>query len=192
MGSVEKAVIEIADFSNRVPDEEPANAPGGKAGAGVGIAGLGGFDADLAGNYGATLGKLKAAKDKITKKVTGFTDENDEAFDINTDFQKFRFEVPFNPSELTLTGYGGEEMMVQNFSNRETENREGDEEGEDGHHRRKRANSISAVSSHIELTIPLQFDKTNNQDAFYGDNFTLCATNIARGVGKLAVNTFTG
>ncbi len=188
LGSVEKAIIEIADFSKRKPSELPAKPPGG--GAGIGKAGLGDFDVDMAGSYAASLGKLETVVDQATKKVIGFKGSDGKDFDIQKDFQRFRFEVPFNPSELTLTGYGGEEMMVQNFSNRETEKKEG-EEGDQGH-QDKRSNSISAVSSHIELTIPLIFDKTNNQDAFYSDKFSLGTTNVARGVGKLVKDTVTG
>ncbi len=201
LGSVEKAVIIIADFTERKPEELPAKPPGGKIGGGMGIAGLKEFDEDLAGSYGANVGKLKAKLEKVdekTQKIVGYShvdpntgDATDQDFEVEKDFQIFRFEVPFNPSEITLTGYGGEEMMVQRFSNSDVEHKNDGEQG-DQHHPFKRSNSISAVSSHIEMTIPLIFDQTNNQDAFYGDKFSLGATNVARGVTKLVANTITG
>lgn len=186
LGNVEKAVIVIADFSQRKPKVEPAPKPGG--GQNKGLGGLEGFDEGLAGSFGASVGSLKALKDEAGN-ITGIKNTDDSEFDINKDFQKYRFEVPFNPDELTLTGYGGEEMMVQSFSNKDTE---GKKEGKEKKGNHKPANRISAVSSHIELNIPLIFDRTNNQDAFYGDKFSLGATNVARGVGKLAKDTFTG
>ena len=197
LGSVEKAVILIADFTERKPNEDPAIPPGGKKGAGMGmLPGMDDFDENLVGSQGVSLGKLKAQVDKTTNKVTGYTQidpetgEPVENFDINKTYQVFRFEVPFNPAELTLTGYGGEEMMVQSFLNADIKKKD-DGQG-DQHHHHKRANSISAVSSHIEMTIPLIFDKTNNQDAFYSDKFSLGATNVARGATKLVANTITG
>lgn len=188
LGNVEKAVIEIADFTRRQPTVEAAPKPGG-GNSGIGIGGLEGFDEGLAGSFGASLGALKTLKDEAGK-IAGVKNSDGTAFEINRDFQKFRFEVPFNPAELTLTGYGGEEMMVQHFTKKEDE---APKPGGNPPDQKdfKPSNRISAVSSHIELNIPLQFDKTNNQDAFYGDKFSLGTTNIARGVGKLVKDTIT-
>ncbi|MBR6390722.1 MAG: hypothetical protein IKS16_05200 [Lachnospiraceae bacterium] len=188
MGNVEKAVIEIADFSGRKIGENEAPKPGG--GHSAGMKGLGGFDESLAASYGATMGALKAAADNAADMLNA----DGTVFDINKDFHKFRFEVPFNPSELTMTGYGGEEMMVQSFTNKDAENdKKGEgQQGEEGKRKGRPANRISAVTSHIELSIPLLFDKTNNQDAFYSDKFTLGATNIARGAAKLVKDTVKG
>ena len=171
LGNIDKAIIEIADFSKRQINEANAQKPGGGHGV-SGLGGLGDFDTDLVSNYANTL---KAAAGKLKNAVEG----NDDAFDINRDFQRFRFEVPFNPAELTITGYGGEEMMVSNYANRTDKPDKPDDRG-DGKPP-ERSNAIKVVSPHIEMVIPLIFDKTNNQDAFYGDKFTLGSTNIVRG-----------
>lgn len=184
LGIVEKAVIEIADFSERKITEENAKAPGGGKGGMKG--GLSGFDEGLAKSYAAKIEKAKAIAGKANGSDAGSGDVDD--FDINKDYKKYRFEVPFNPAELTLTGYGGEEIMVQKFNNQNMEEEgKGEQKKKDPeNHKKERSNAIRSVESHIELSIPLIFDKTNNQDAFYGDKFTLGATNVARGVGKLA------
>ena len=171
LGNIDKAIIEIADFSNREVRESNAQKPGGGHGI-SGLGGLGDFDTGLVANYASTL---KAAAGKLKNAVEG----GDDAFDINNDFQRFRFEVPFNPAELTITGYGGEEMMVSNYANRTDDHEKPDEKGDKK--RPERSNAIKVVSPHIEMIIPLVFDKTNNQDAFYGDKFSLGSTNIVRG-----------
>ena len=175
LGNIDKAVIEIADFSKRQVKENNAQKPGGGSGM-KGLGGLGDFDADLVSSYAQTL---SAAAGKLKNAVAG----GDDGFDINKDFQRFRFEVPFNPAELTITGYGGEEMMVSNYANK-TEQDDG-QGGQGANKKPERSNAIKVVSPHIEMIIPLIFDKTNNQDAFYSDKFTLGTTNIARGAMNL-------
>jgi hypothetical protein len=177
LGNIDKAIIEIADFSKREIQENNAQKPGGGTGI-SGLKGLDGFDADLVTGYAKTL---KAAAGKLANAAGG----DDNAFDINKDFQRFRFEVPFNPAELTITGYGGEEMMVSNYANRTDKQDKPDEKQGDGKPP-ERSNAIKVVAPHIEMIIPLIFDKTNNQDAFYGDKFTLGSTNLVRGGMNLA------
>ena len=48
-------------------------------------------------------------------------------------------------------------------------------------------NQINNVDSHIEMNIPLIFDKVDPQDAFYSDKFTLGQTSMVRGVAKLGI-----
>lgn len=167
MGNVEKAIIEISDFSKREVKEKDA----AKNGAVGGLSNFGSFDQELVKEF--------AEKNAAVLGSMGGNDSLDDAkpsFDINKDFHRVKFTVQFNPNELKFTGYGGEEMAVQNYTNDP----------------KKRGNQISSVSAHIEMNIPLIFDRVNNQDAFYSDKFSLGQTNVARGVGKLAVNAVTG
>ncbi|MBP5310188.1 MAG: hypothetical protein J6W58_03900 [Lachnospiraceae bacterium] len=189
LGIVEKAVIEIADFTQREVKEEDVKKPGGGGSlVALGTTGLGGFDTDLALSYAKNI---KSVAQNLQKMTAG----GDGGFDINKDFQRFRFEVPFNPNELTITGYGGEEMMVQNFSNKNKSGEQPKQAPQQANQQEKampeRSNAIKTVSSHVEMNIPLIFDKTNNQDAFYSDKFTLGTTSLVRGainVGKGLAN----
>ena len=47
---------------------------------------------------------------------------------------------------------------------------------------------MAAADTHIEMSVKFVFDKTNPQDAFYADKFTLSATNIALGATKAIKN----
>lgn len=158
-GVVEKAVIEIADFSGVDFEEKGAQKPGG------GKSGLG-FDSALVAQYAE---KNNIANSVVTAiKETGGVMKKD-GFEIHLKLKKTRFEVQFNPNELNFVGYGGEQMAIQNYSG-------------------TGKNQINNVDSHIEMTIPLIFDKVDNQDAFYSDKFTLGQTSVARGVTKLGIN----
>ena len=159
LGAVEKAVIEIADFSERKVNEVPAKKPSGGKGGGK----FGGFDPSLVQSYANKAG----------------AGGGNGQFDINKNFKKYKFVVPFNPSELTITGYGGEEMLEQNFLNT---NKEKEHHPDPLHPDEEipHANAIKNMDSHIELSIPLIFDKTNNMEAFYGDKFTLGTTSLVR------------
>ncbi|MCR5594701.1 MAG: hypothetical protein K6G12_02530 [Lachnospiraceae bacterium] len=178
-GNVSKAVIEIADFSERKVTEENAKKPGG----GAGISGLSGFSGGLAQNY-MQMERLSSKLNEVTGALGDGGD--DEEFEILKNYQKFRFEVPFNPSELTFTGYGGEEMAVQNFSTVSDDDPTGEKAKKDPNKSRKGpGNQIKQVDSHIEMNIPLIFDKTNVHEAFYADKFSLGATNLAKEAFKV-------
>lgn len=160
-GIVEKAVLEIADFSPKEVVEKDAAKPKG------GNTGLGGkFDTDLAAQV---AGKLNSAK-KLAKKG-GEVMEGDDAkdFEIVKKSKKLKFEVPFNPAELSFTGYGGEQVAQQNFVGSKRDPNKG-------------INGMQKVASHIEMNIPLLFDKTNPLDAFYADKFNMSGTNVVKGV----------
>ena len=154
-GMVEKAVIEIADFSGVDFEETDAQKPGG--------GGSGGFSAGLVGQYASANNIANSAVNAVKNAVAG---GDGEGFQIHAKLKRTRFEVQFNPSELSFTGYGGEQMAVQNYS----------DQGK---------NEMSNVKSHIEMTVTLLFDKVDNQDAFYSDKFTLGTTSVIRGASKL-------
>ncbi|MBO4900814.1 MAG: hypothetical protein J5509_11055 [Lachnospiraceae bacterium] len=158
MGVVEKAVIEIADFSDKEVDEQEAQKPGG--------GGSGGFSAGLASQFAKVNKIATAAANALQNATNALTGKDGGGFEINKSVKKTTFEVQFNPNELNFTGYGGEQMAIQNYSG----------EGK---------NKINNVDSHIEMTIPLIFDKVDNQDAFYSDKFTLGQTSVVRGAAKL-------
>ncbi len=167
-GVVEKAIIEIADFSGVDFEEEKAQKPGG------GKKGLG-FDSALVEQY-AELNKISNSAVNAIKATAGAAAGGGDGFEIHAKLKRTRFEVQFNPNELNFVGYGGEQMAIQNYSD-------------------TGKNQINNVDSHIEMTIPLLFDKVDNQDAFYADKFTLGQTSVARGVTKLgigAVNSIRG
>lgn len=164
-GIVEKGIIEIIDFSEREIKEENAQKPGG---GGINGVNIGGFDTDLVQNYGNVM---KEAGKKALAAGANLAEGEKEGFKISgSNVKNLKFEVPFNPSELSISGYGGEQVAIQSFS--------ADGKG-------RGSNSVGSVNSHIEMNIPLIFDKLNNKEAFYNENFSLGTTSVARGIAKI-------
>lgn len=171
MGVVEKGVIEIVDLGERQVKEENAQKPGGTGGSNR--FNVGGFDTDLVSQYAETV---NTAASNVMNAASNLAEGEKEGFGVSGNgAKKLRFEVPFNPKEITISGYGGEQMAVQDFSVKE-----------DG----KRSSYVGSVNSHIEMNIPLIFDKLNNKEAFYNENFALGTTSILRGVGKIGKDAF--
>ena len=164
MGSVEKAVIEIADFSGVDFEETDAKKPGG--------GGSGGFSAALVEQYAQVNTIMNSAVNAVKATANAVAGgEGGDGFQIHAKLKRTRFEVQFNPNQLSFVGYGGEQMAIQNYSG----------EGK---------NQINNVASHIEMTIPLIFDKVDNLEAFYSDKFTLGQTSVARGAVKLGKGAY--
>ena len=142
VGSNQKAVLEIADFSGRKFE----NGGGGKIIRCT--AADSGFD-------------IKAMKD-----IAGAGSISDAEFEEYKDFQLYRFECQFNPNQLSITGYGGEELPIQNYASEIGNSDIG--------------SKMYAANTHIDLSFRLIFDKTNIQDAFYSDKFTLNLTSFGK------------
>lgn len=90
-GAVEKAVLEIADFSKREVEKNDAAAPNKGKNA-----------------IGSSSNKdAKINFNKLDKNVSGDSNESFAAFN---DYKKYRFECQFNPEQLSLSGSGSLEM----------------------------------------------------------------------------------
>lgn len=180
LGKTEKAVLEIASFVKQETEENEAAKP--SAGAGFGK------DFNLGRIKDSSLSKVVSSFAGIDIKADG---DNTEAFNTG---KKFRFEVQFNPEELYINGYGGEELPIQDFQNKQPggQNPQGNEGQKKKPHEIVRSSRMAAADTRIEMSVKLIFDKTDNQDAFYSDKFTLSQTSIGKGALKLGKKAITG
>ena len=188
LGTVEKAVLFIGD--TRDVSIKEVDAPKPSAGSG----GLGGFGslADL-GNL-PEIPKIPAIPSfdpsVLTGSILSATQKSgDQNFEAVGSAKKYRFEVQFNPAEITISGYGGEKLPTQNFGsdvNKDPDKKKG--EGEEDEDKKKKGSRIGSrmapADTRITMSFKVCFDKVDPQDAFYSDKFTLSGTSIVQGVAK--------
>ena len=154
VGGNKKAILEIADFNEaKVKINQAASPSNTKGGM-------------TTGSTGFSSGSIKQAAGSLGVEVVG---NGNNAFISFKNFRKYRFNCQFNPNEISISGFGGEEIPIQNFRT---------EEGQ-----KDTGSLMKSASTHIEMHFKLIFDKVNNQDAFYIDKFTLSGTNAVKGVG---------
>jgi hypothetical protein len=85
------------------------------------------------------------------------------------------FQVQFNPSTLTFTGYGGGMVSKMDYTSK-TEGK---------------AITLEPASTRIVMNVSLIFDKVDPQDAFMADKLLPSATSVVTGAAK-AVKTIAG
>lgn len=151
VGANQKAILEIADFNEKEVRMTNAQAPNATNNAPQGM------NAADSGFSPSAMSSVAGMDDLV----------DEEGFVSFKDFRKFRFECQFNPEEITVSGYGGEEVPVQSYRSTDDKNEM----------------KMSSAKTHIDMNFKLVFDKTNIQDAFYIDKFTLSGTNVVKGVG---------
>ncbi len=179
-GFTQKAVLEIADLSNVKPKKNESQKPTSGASASLGgIGGLdtGSFNIDAVKNFAGTIG------------ISGL---GEEGFELYGSVNKYKFEVQFNPDEIYINGYGGEALPIQNYDKRDEHDKEHEknEQGDNGTDSQKKANKIvkgtqmASATTRIDMSFKIAFDKSNPQDAFYADKFTLSQTSIGKGIAR--------
>ena len=180
LGAVEKAVIEIIDFAGIKPVEKDAS----KASSGSGnFDGLGKF------NPNALKDAINATGNSLAT-LTGKEDYSDEDIKNLSGIKRYRFHVQFNPAELHVTGYGGEEVAIQDFDkNKEKpKDEEHKEEPKKSPKEILKSSRMASANTRIDLSVRLIFDKTNINEAFFGEKYALGITNVAkqgaRGIAK--------
>jgi hypothetical protein len=161
VGANQKAYIEIADFSKTTITAAKAQKPAAGNGA-LNMAAKSGFSLETLNKFAGSLNKIAG--------------QDVQGFDQYKGFKKYRFECQFNPEEISISGYGGEELPIQNYG-RAPDNKDGKIE------HKRRGSIMDSAKTRIDLNFKLVFDKTNIQDAFYADKFTLSPTNIGKGAG---------
>ena len=167
-GFNQKAIIEIADFSDLKLVEKDAQKPS----SGVGFGGLGGLNLDIGFNL-----------DAVKKFASAIGLAGDDTFELYGNVKKYRMECQFNPNELNISGYGGEEIPTQKFA--AAEEKKDRHEGGDKEKKKKgtrNGSTMAAASTRIDMNFRIAFDKSNPQDAFFSDKFTLSQTNIGKGL----------
>ena len=176
LGINEKAVLTIGDFGEIKITEGPAPKPSAGSGGGIGnfadAADVGVFDANLAQGFAAG--------------VRGLTEQN-KSFEFTGHAKTYRFEVQFNPNEIHLNGYGGEELPIQNFGAA----RVGPDgtplpplPDQSGLNAQARGSHMAPADTRIEMNFTIIFDKCDPQDAFYSDKFAPNLVSIGKGVAK--------
>ena len=148
-GFSEKAILEVGDTSEvSIQLNEAKKADSGGIG---GLRGLGGFN-----------------KMAVASFVNAGAGNLEQGFELHGRMKRYIFEVQFNPEELYINGYGGEELPIQNYR---TKNEDFKNKG----------SHMAAANTRIDFSVKLVFDRSNPQDAFYADKFTLGQTSIAKG-----------
>lgn len=181
VGGNKKAILEIADFSERKVQEQAAQKPSaGKPG----ISSIGGFSLESVNSFGAGLDGIKAS-------VGSIIGNGNNGFDNYQKIKRYRFEVQFNPEEISITGYGGEELPIINYRTKDKDKeKKGHGEQQPGVKDTNQIGDIPMQGSHmasastrIDMRFKLIFDQVNIQDAFFADKFTLSQTNVIKGIG---------
>lgn len=177
-GIVEKAVIILADTSEVEITE--TNAPNPSAGkAKPAASGLkGSIAAKQLRNFnaGAIAGVVQSEEQRLSEVYYSAIDEKK--------IKKYRFEVQFNPAEISISGYGGERLPTQQFVSDKNENAGNKNDNDETKINPKPSSRMAAADTRINMTFRVVFDKVDPQDAFYSDKFTLGQTSIIKGAVK--------
>ena len=190
LGVVEKAVLIVGDTSQVSVKE--VDAPKPSAGSG-GLGNLGDL-ADI-GDI-SSLAKIPAIPSFDPSVLAGALLNNvqkagEETFEAVGNTTNYRFEVQFNPAEITISGYGGEKLPTQNFGsdvNNQPPDKKDKEKGKEKDKEEKKGQRLgsrmASADTRITMSFKVCFDKVDPQDAFYSDKFTLSGTSIATGAVK--------
>ncbi len=178
LGFSQKAIIEIGDMSSLEVKKKGQQKP--TAGSGSGPLGTGGkldtgsFSMTAVNSYVSALNPNAGKED----------------FELYGHLKRYRFECQFNPDEIYINGYGGEELPVQKY--RSADDKKNGQNPNDPKADKKKeddgkmhpGSQMAAPNTRIDMSFKLVFDKSNPQDAFYSDKFTLSQTNIGKGVAR--------
>jgi hypothetical protein len=171
LGNIEKAVIEIIDMRGRkVTIEEPVSMQGSAIGSSTlpvksvsklsaastfaGAAGIADALTDIAGSTNQALSGTDLANQLLTG-VEGAT--------------RKLFYVQFNPSELSLSAYGGGLISKSDFS-------------------KGGGMSFEEMDVRITMNVNLIFDKVDPQDAFLSDKLNTSTSAVAGGALKAGLS----
>lgn len=148
VGNIEKAIIEIIDFRSAAVTKESTVSPKGGIASSTG----GSSNQKL---LNSTLKKLNGKND-----TSIYSDRSNRSGKL--------YYVQFNPNELRLSGYGGGEMPISDFS------------------KEKSNMSYEKVSVRITMEVPLIFDKVNVKDAFMSDKWNTSVSSVQTGAVSAA------
>ncbi len=160
MGNIEKAIIVIED--NRAGHPVMEDSVALQAGGSAASLGFGDIVDGAVSSVESTV--MTAAQDAMSK-MSG----NNKTF-----------YVQFNPSELTLSGFGGGMSTKTDYS-------EGTKDPRDP----SKGITFERVGARIAMNVNLIFDKVDPQDAFMADKLNTSTTAMVSGAAK-AVKTATG
>ncbi len=172
-GIIEKAVIEIQDYRAMLSglDAKTMNAAVGLRGADRGsklgslIGGGSTSINQLLRSTGGALGRSDLEGQSMLNVGTSLVTGSELGADQPA---KKRFIVQFNPSELSLSGYGGGRVAKTNYSAQGSE----------------APISYDKMDVRIMLNVKLIFDQVDPQSAFLADKVNVSPTSLATGAVK--------
>lgn len=167
LGNIEKAQIRISTY-NKVEEKKlqikeivPANGTAGGLGSIAGQSGLGAVGA-------AQLGKIaQAAAGAVEKAVTKAADQVTE--NVKT------YTVQFNPSQLTLSGYGGGMYQKTDYGSASSADKQ----------QKNIGISYEPAKVRLMMNVTLIFDQVSVKDAFMADKFQASPTGTITGTTSL-------
>lgn len=161
-GNIEKAIIEIVDMRNVIPDDDTIE---NQAEAAKNAATT--YMSTLKGSGGLTSLTNPEVLANAAGALSGNASQNIEGATVK------QFRVQFNPSEVTIGGYGGGLMQKVDYT---APNGSGI--------------SMGAMDCRITFGVRLIFDQVENDDAFMASKINLApsslGTKAVKGIKKVA------
>lgn len=169
LGNIEKAVIEIIDMRGRqVTVDPPVSMSGGSS-----ISSLSSLSA--ADTFAGAAGLTDAVKDAASNVKEAFSTLAGGTGGLLTSLEgatRKTFTVQFNPSDLTVSGYGGGMVAKTDYGGQNTTG----------------SVSVEPADVRISMNVRLVFDKVDPQDAFMADKINLSTTSLVTGAVKAGLS----
>lgn len=174
LGNIEKAQIHISTYNMveekklQIKESVPAKGTAGALGRIASKSGLEGVGASQLGKVaqaavGATIKAVKAVSDRMQSGVKTYT-------------------VQFNPSQLTLSGYGGGMYQKTDYGTASSEKKQ----------QKNIGISYEPAKVRLMMNVTLIFDQVSVKDAFMADKFAASPTGAVTGVASLVKEAVTG
>ncbi len=144
-GLTEKAVLIIGDTSE--VEIKEVEAPKPSAG------GAGGVDLSRGTDF-----SMETVKGYLKSALT--SEQREKNFELVGEVKKYRFEVQFNPAEISITGYGGENLPHQAFGQAPKPGQEPPKPGERPKRPPRIGSRMASASTRITMNFRVMFDKS--------------------------------
>ena len=174
LGNIEKAQIRISTYNMieekklQIKENVPAKGTAGALGSIASKSGLEGVGASQLGKVaqaavGSTIKSVKAVSDRMQSGVKTYT-------------------VQFNPSQLTLSGYGGGMYQKTDYGTASSDKKQ----------QKNIGISYEPAKVRLMMSVTLIFDQVSVKDAFMADKFAASPTGAATGMTSLVKEAVTG